>query len=229
MSWKQRVKTFQERRAVKHEIEEFGEIAFYPNRISQLQQLRGLSQTVMNCMGTLFSDNRGDADQVVETGTDEDGFTVQKTSVQAVSTDVLAYRAKQQREAIEELFSLADRRNLMLLGEMLMDSMRDEFPYARQRGPQEIEEFLFGSKDEETGEVEGGIDMVLFVAMMQGWIKANSKVFGDVGEKLVGLVKGRLQAASGSEEGPTTTSGPSSKTESSQPSPTDGASNESKN
>lgn len=223
MSWKQRVKTFQERRAVTHTIDGMGELRFYPNRISQLQQLKGVSETVMKCMGTLFSDNRGDADAVTETGTDETGFQIQKTRVSAVSTEVLEYRAKQQRVAIEELFSLLDRRNMMLLGEMLMDSLRDEFTYARQRAPQDVEEFLFGA-GEEAG--EAAMDLPLFVGLMQGWIKANSKVFGDMGEKLVGLVKGRIQVVSGLEGDPT--SGPSSKTASSQPSPTDGASSDSK-
>lgn len=225
MSWKQRVKTFQERRAVTHEIDGMGELRFYPNRISQLQQLRGVSETVMKCMGTLFADNRGDADAVTETGTDDTGFQIQKTRVSAVSTEVLDYRAKQQRAAIEELFSLADRRNMMLLGEMLMDSLRDEFTYMRQRPPQDVEEFLFGASGDQAG--EGALDLPLFVGLMQGWIKANSKVFGDMGEKLVGLVKGRLQVVSGLEGNPT--SGPSSKTASSQPSPTDGASSDSKN
>lgn len=223
MSWKQRVKTFQERRAVTHTIDGMGELRFYPNRISQLQQLKGVSETVMKCMGTLFSDNRGDADAVTETGTDETGFQIQKTRVSAVSTEVLEYRAKQQRVAIEELFSLLDRRSMMLLGEMLMDSLRDEFTYARQRAPQDVEEFLFGA-GEEAG--EAAMDLPLFVGLMQGWIKANSKVFGDMGEKLVGLVKGRIQVVSGLEGDPT--SGPSSKTVSSQPSPTDGASSDSK-
>ncbi len=222
MGWKDRVKTFQERRKVVGQIEGFGEVAFYPNRIAQLQQLRGLSETVMKCMGTLFADNRGDSDSMTETGTDDDGFQVQKTTVSAVSTDVLIYRASQQRQAIEEMFSLADRRNLMLLGEMLMDSLREEFPYSRQRPPQDVEEFLFGASDDEAG--DGALDVTLFIALMQNWVKANSKVFGEMGEKLVGLVKGRLQTVSGLEEEPT--SGPSSKTVSSPPSPTDGASSD---
>lgn len=223
MSWNQRVKTFQESKKVVKEIKGLGTFAFYPNRISQLQQLRGLSAVVMKCMGNLFADNRGDADAVTETGSDEDGFQIQKTTVAAVSTEVLRYRAEQQRAAIEELFSLVDRRNLMLLGEMLMDSMREEFQYSRQRSPQEVESFLFGDLNEETGEIEGGLDTTLLVSLMQGWIQANSKVFGSMGEKMVGLVKGRLRVASGLEESPT--SGPSSKTASSQPSPMAGASN----
>lgn len=234
MSWGKRVKTFQEKRSIVHPIKDLGDIRFYPNRMGQLQQLRSVSENVTSSMAVLFSDTSGDADGTTETRTDGNGFEMQTSTASAVSTDVLAYRAKERKEAISRIFEVADRRNLMLIGEMLMDSMREEFKYSRSRGPQEVEEFLFGtqgspsSEDAEAiEEGEGAIDVCLFTELMQGWIKANSKVFGSMGEKLAGLVKGRLQSVSGLELDPAkTTSGDTSKNPSSQLSLVDGASSE---
>ena len=198
MAWKDRVRSYQEATAVTHEIRGMGELRFFPNRIAQLQQLRAMSASATDALAVLFTDQRGDADAITETsseGSKEEGFTQQKTTVSAVGTDVMEFRAKEQSRAIEQLFDLLDRRNLMLLGEMFMDSLREEFLYAKQRSPQEVEEFLFGSTGEED-HGEGAMDITLFAGLIQGWMKANAKVFGAVGEKLVGLVKDRFQNVS---------------------------------
>ena len=227
MAWKDRVKSYQERVSVTHTIDELGELKFYPNRIAQLERLKGVSATVIESIASLFSDQRADAAAVTESGTDTEGFTVSKTTVSAVSVEVMAYRAKEQSGAISKLLDIVDRRNLMLLGEMFMDCLRDEFVYAKQRAPQDVEEFLYGAPkaDEEadTMQGDGSLDLTLFVGLFQGWMKANAKVFGDVGEKLVGLVRARLQTASSENlETPIPTSGEGSKTVSSPPAPTDG-------
>ena len=122
MAWKDRLDSYQESTAVAHEIEGMGELRFYPNRIAQLQQLRQLSGQVAEAVASLVADQRNDADAVTKTTNDGD-FSQQETTISAVSTDVLIFRAEQQKEAIKQLLDLADQRSQMLLGEMFMDSL----------------------------------------------------------------------------------------------------------
>jgi hypothetical protein len=141
--------------------------------------------------------------------------SVDKITVEAVTPQIADHRRKERDQAIDELLDgLTNERNKLLFGALLMDSMRDDFPYKKSRPPAEIEEFLFGD-----GQSYDGLDAPMLVEMVLGWLKANAKVFGKAGEKVAGLVKGKLGALdrSNSEAMTSTVDGSSSKMPSSPP------------
>jgi len=232
-SWKDRF-TYSSKSAVEHEVNGH-KLRFYPNRIGLLTELAEISKPIAHALGTLFGDGRGDSTSISETFTDKPkkdlktGFEqaeskVDKITVQAVSPEVAEHRRKERNDAIDELLDgMTNARNRILIGKLLMDSLRDEFPYKKDRAAAEVEEFLDGD-----GENYEGLDTPMIVQMIVGWLKANAKVFGSAGEKMVDLVKGRLgalQSPSPSAGKTSSTDGSSSKTLSLVPSDSDSDSN----
>lgn len=206
MGWSDRIKSYMSRQAVAHEIEGMGTLQFYPNTVGQISKLKDMSAGVMMAVSVLLTDHRSDAAAVTETaseGNRETGFTKQTTTVEAVTPEVLEYRAKERANAISRLLELADKRNMILFGGLLMDSLTEEFPYDKDRKTEDVERFLYGT------EATDALNIPLLIAMTHGWIKANSRSFGKMGKKMVGLLKSRLQTASllGTEEEETLTSG----------------------
>lgn len=220
MGWKDRL-TFREKHCVEHDVCG-AKLRFYPNRIGLLHELAEVSKPVASALAALFVDRSGDATSTDKTMVQGD-TTIRECSLQGVSPEIIRLRATEREAAVSALLTaVSDARNRLLLGRLLMDSMRDEFPYAADRPPAEVEEFLYGSAD------FPGLDVPALAAMVGGWIKANAKVFGAAGKQVADLVESRLVGAvrppspSPSEspsESPSPSDGSSSKTPSSQPSP----------
>jgi len=188
--------TFRGKRYIEGEVA--GEtFRFYPNRMALLEQARDLSQPIAQAISILFADETKDNDSAVKRH-HEGEFYMEDITTTAISTEMATYRQKQRSEAITTIMgSLADARSVILLGKLFMDSLREEFPYKKERSAREVEEFLYGEEPSEDGE-EGesayeGLDMPVLIQLFSGWMRANSKVFGDLGEKVVGLIKGRLE------------------------------------
>lgn len=215
MSWKKRF-TFRDKRYIEHEVggESF---RFYPNRMALLTEARDLSTPVAKAISVLFADESKDNDSAVKRH-HEGEFFMEDITTTAISKDMAQYRQAERDKAIEEIMgSLADARSLVLLGRLFMDSLRDEFDYKRDRSAKDVEEFLYGH--EGSDEEYQGLDLPVLVEMFGGWMKANAKVFGQAGEKMVGLVKGRLEQLQTESDSETTdsTNGNDSKTPSSPP------------
>lgn len=216
--WKDRF-TYNSKSAVEHEVNG-GKLRFYPNRIGLLAELAEVSKPVAHALSALFGDGRNDTTSIsesykdkpkkdIKSGVETAESVVDKITVEALSPEIAGYRRKERDTAIDELLDgLTNERNRLLFGRLLMDSLRDEFSYKKDRPAPEVEEFLFGD-----GEKYEGLDTPMLVQMVTGWLKANAKVFGSVGEKMAGLVKGKLEALDPQSETMTSTAdGSSSRT-----------------
>jgi hypothetical protein len=217
-NWKERF-AYNTKSGIEHEVNGHT-MRFYPNRIGLLTELAEISKPVAHALEVLMSDSRGDSTSVSEEhkekprkgkdGIETADFSVNKITVEAVSPAVADHRRKERHDAIDQLLDgVTNQRTRLLFGKLLMDSMREEFEYKKDRPLPEVEEFLFGDK-----EGYEGLDTPILVQMVVGWLKANAKCFGSAGEKVVGLVKGRLEALqnlSASEPTASTTDGSSSK------------------
>lgn len=182
--------TFRGKRFVEHEIE--GTVfRFYPNRIALLEEAASLSQPIADALLTLLSGTKDSDAGSKFTRQTEGQFVREDSEVPAVTVEVLEYRKRERREALDKAFgTLADPRSRLLLGKLLMDSLRDEFEFKSDRTVSEVEEFLYG--DGEGDYV--GLDTPALIGFLTGWMKANARVFGSTGESLVGLAKKRLEA-----------------------------------
>lgn len=196
MGWKDRM-TFRDQRYVESEVG--GKLLrFYPNRMALLTEARDLSAPVAQAISVLFADQSRDSASHVKRLKDggQNGGQMEEITTEAVSQEMADYRQKQREGAITKIMdTLADQRSKLLLGKLWMDSLRDEFPYRKTRPVSEVEEFLYGSEKEDDGYT--GLDLPAMIEMFQGWMKANAKVFGDQGEKMVGLVRAKLVEAGG--------------------------------
>lgn len=213
MGWKDRF-TFRERHFVTHEVGGI-KFNFYPNRIALLHELAEVSKPIATALGALFADQSRDtasAEKVMLQG----DTTIKETTLQSISPELAAHRAKERDDALKALLdAVSDPRNRLLIGKLLMDSLRDEFPFARDRHPGDVEEFLYGD-----GKDYAGLDTPALSGMVQGWIKANAKVFGPAGEMVAAQLKGQLGGivaplSASPSENPEQPSGSSSKTPSS--------------
>lgn len=189
MSWKSRF-TFRTKHYIEHDV--CGTtMRFYPNRMALLSEVRDLSAPVAKAISVLFADESRDSGTAVKRHR-EGEFYMEDITTEPISEEMATYRQNERERAIETIFNtLADKRSVIVLGRLLMDSLRDEFPYKSDRDALEVEEFLYG--EEGSDSEYRGIDMPTLVALFGGWLKANQKVFGDTGERMVGVVRRRLE------------------------------------
>lgn len=225
MSWKDRF-TFRDKRYIEHEVA--GEtFRFYPNRMALLTEARDLSAPVAKAISVLFADQSRDSSSRVKRMKDASaqGGEMEEVDTDAISIEMATHRQAERERAMDEIFhTIADERSKLLLGRLFMDSLRDEFPYRKSRSAREVEEFLYGEEPSEESPEPSytGLDVPALIQMFSGWMKANAKVFGETGEKMVGLVQRRLEEATGESSSDLTgpTSGFSSKSHTSPQSPT---------
>jgi len=213
MGWKDKF-TFKEKHAVEQQVGE-NTLRFYPNRIHVLPELAELSKPIAAALATLFAEKGNDAAVSDEKIESPEG-TIRRSTVQAISPETIKARDAQLRSALGEVLDvLADKRNCYKFGVLIMDSLREVFPHARDRSPELVEEFLFGD-----GEPDGhpGFALPEMAQLIRGWIAANTRQFGDTGKILAAAVESRLgglRSNSPSEETTEMPAGSSSKTPSS--------------
>lgn len=196
-NWKNRF-TIKSKVFVEREIDG-QKFRFYPNRIGLLEELAEVTKPIGMALAAFMDQDEtrnvtteSFKDKVrtnLKTNEETADSAVNRTVVAAPSPEVSAHRRKQRESVVDSLFgAVASVRNRVLLGRLLMDSLREDFPYKKEGySPAEIEEFLYGD-----GEGYEGLQLPTLVQLCQGWIAANGKVFGDMGERVAGLVKGRL-------------------------------------
>lgn len=189
MSWRKRF-TFRDKRSIKHEVNG-QEFRFFPNRMALLTEARDLAEPIAKAINTLFADQSRDAGSAVKR-THEGEFFMEDITTKPLDIEMAKHRVDERAEAIKTIMgTLADARALMLLGKLFMDSLREDFPYSKDRNPKDVDEFLYGD-DEEDSEYTG-LDAPVLVELFQGWMKANATTFGTSGESLVGLVKTKIE------------------------------------
>jgi hypothetical protein len=213
MSWQDKF-TFRDKRFTEHEVAG-NVLRFYPNRLALLIEARDIATPVASAINTLFVDESKDSGSSVkrhQEGEGDDAFWMEDIKTEAITEEMATFRITQRKDAIETIMgTLADKRSLILLGRLFMDSLRDEFSYKIERPTSEVEEFLYGHEGADS-EYQG-LDTPVLVDLFRGWMKGNAKVFGAVGEQMVGLVKQRLEDLRDSNsETPDPTNGDSSKT-----------------
>lgn len=178
-----------------HEADICGaKVTFYPNRAALIPQLRQVSEPVVKALATLFwgQDAQGHHRTKFTSGKDEMGEDMRVSEEEFLPPPVEHLRAAQEaREAaLKALFdALTGPSNRIALGALLMDSMREEFEYERDRNIEEVLEFLDGDK-----RGDGALTVDQLLQMIFAWTKANMLVFGEVGKKIALAMKAKVES-----------------------------------
>lgn len=157
-------------------------LKFYPNSIKRLVQLKGMTTTVADALTKLFTRAEGNSEVVEEDLEGEDGFKQHRTVIAAPSIEILQHQAAEKTRLIERLVGLLlDEANHVLLGSIIMDSLRDDCD--RNFKPDDAIEFM------------SSLDAGSFSECMIGVMKANARSLGPLGKAIAAKIKGWTEAA----------------------------------
>lgn len=161
-------------------------VTFYTCSVRTCARLSGLLSQLAGHFTTLLGGSsardQGTIEEVYAPPEGEHGEILTKSIVQPINPDLAALRSKQRQQALQgAIQSLFDKKNRAAIGELLIDSMKDEFPRGKRRPTEECQEFV----DE--------MDVPTLIEFLKGLAEANAKVFGDLGKGLGRAVQDKAQ------------------------------------
>jgi len=141
------------------------QVEFWSCSFPVLFQLKSAVGPISKGVMSLFRGNRNDVSRFQEDTKTKDGSPSRVIQEMAITPEMAKVRAEQNNKAIQEaLDAIFADQNRLLLGKVLMDSMRGICK--RKPEPKEIEDFL------------ADLDFGIVVEMLMGVAKANAEVFG---------------------------------------------------
>lgn len=154
-------------------------INFYPVSVRVAFRLKTMAKPLAQAINTLFSEGKNDTGQTTRTSVDPDGSRYEETVLEGVNPELAKYRDDRRDKAIAEIIeAFTDPKNQMVVSELLMDSMRDDFP--RKPSAEDINGFI------------ESLSVDVLMQMLMGVAKAN---FGVLEGKLAEAVRQRAGAA----------------------------------
>lgn len=169
MSWKDRLAAFNGK-AVMHTVQG-EEIAFYPITVATTFKAKEVVQTIAASMGVLFSDTSRDS-TAIQRKFNADGEMPggEEFVTEGLTPDMAEMRVRHRKDAIDNLLAtLTNPANMKGIGEIIMDSMRDEFADdSTQRSPQEFFNTL---------------PLPILADLLIGVFRANKEVFGPLSRR----------------------------------------------
>ena len=181
-SWKD---SFITPKAISHEVGGSKHF-FYPISIRRLARLKVLGGPVIKALTVFFAK---DSDDVRKITTETEATKTEPSMAQCIIEDIkpelATLRAKQKATAIDELLdALTAEQNIALVGEMIVDSMRELFPPESKDNPQGLEVTTF-------------FNVIQLREALTGVFKANAEVFGPLTTKVTQAIKDVLQRTPG--------------------------------
>lgn len=186
MSWKDTSSAFTPD-FVEHEVSG-RKLRFYPVTLRCAFQLRALAGPLASALTTLFEGRNDSGSKHMEYGQPSEDNTMREfgkeTVINAVSLDVIKFRSSARQQAVQTLVNtLTEQSSQRVLGRLVMDSMRDEFPKGST------------FKDSDVDEFTENLDVPVFAQMLVGVGKANAGVLGPLAPKVSKRLKSRLDEA----------------------------------
>ncbi len=171
------------------------EFKFYPPRMRMLLsgRMHEILEPLCAAASTIFSDTSRDVSRQQEV--DKDGLVT--TFVQALNPEVIALRAEKRVTALKDaLAAIVDDATRYQIGELLADSLRDDFSDDELERRKEVRKFM----DE--------IDLPTLSQFMSGYFKAlkpildksGNSIFSDLRETVAREVKKALGATQAGDE-----------------------------
>ena len=157
---------------------------FYQCSPKTLAATATLVAKLAGSISMLFADKAGDSGHTVQDFSDpESGEFGQTTVINATPEPLVAQRAARRKQAIEDIISslLVDEHREALI-RLVINSLRDDFPRNQPVSVDDLATF-------------DDMDMGPFSQFFVGMMRANAKVFGDLGKQLLERVQGTVVGA----------------------------------
>jgi hypothetical protein len=163
------------------------EVEFWSLSFPVMFQLKSAVGPVSKVVMNLFRGGKNDVSRFQEDSRDKDGAPVRVVQEMAISPEMARMRTEQINKTIQEaLDGLFADQNRLLIGKVMMDSMRGICP--RKPDNKQIEDFL------------ADLDLGQVVEILQGVAKANAEVFGPLVRtwlnQAAALLRDRVSSAS---------------------------------
>ena len=177
---------------------------FYPISMVAGFRLKKMSGPISKVIVGFFSKTAQDAGQKYVTTTDEKtGYRVVESSQESIAPNLAKYRAGQREEAIKETMEmLLEPSNAAVLGFLLMNSLREDFPRNETPSEAEAEDFI--------SQLEPGV----LAEMLEAFYETNKKQFAPLAKRVIRKMQSEM--ALFKDDSPTTNNGDKSETESSE-------------
>ena len=168
-------------------------VTFYQCSMRTCARMSGFLAKMAGHLSALMSPSGRDQGKTEEDYQTTDGEIIQKTMTEPINPDLARLRTKQRQAAVEgaitELMSDANR---TVIGALLMDSLKDNFPRGKKQPPEACLEFV------------DSMDVATFIMFLRGLAEANAKVFGDLGKGLGLAVQAKADELLGKVSAPVT-------------------------
>jgi hypothetical protein len=177
--WRDRVSAYTPH-FVEHEVRGLGKIKFYPVDLHMVFRLRQVGKPLAGAISDLFVDRNNDYTSIERQVMHENGDGLDREIIaEAVSVEIAKFRAEQREKAVEELIEcLTDKDSSAVIAELLMNSMRDEFPKGDPDNPPAAGFFA-------------EINSSQIADLLTGFAKAHKEVFGPLGGMMEGAIRDR--------------------------------------
>lgn len=151
---------------------------FYPVSVKTLYTVKQLGKPIAKALTILFASKGNDTNTVQREFSNTEGSAGGKeVAIEAISVELAKHRTAEQVEAVEYLVdAFTDQANAQVIGRLIMDSMRDEFP--RDFNNDDVCEFMD----------DPDLDAATLGQLLIGVSKANARIFGPFGEKALAKV-----------------------------------------
>ncbi len=136
-------------------------LMFYPVSVKTAFKLKGVAKPIASALTKLFQ-----KDGPLKQTTVLDTVEGNQTDIQPLSIEAAKFIQESHSSAAQEIFdTLTNEKTLLVIGELIMDSLRDD--YKRHPAPTEaqIQEFV------------DSLDLEVIAQMAIGVVKANTKLF----------------------------------------------------
>ena len=143
---------------------------YYANSVRVAARMAPMIARLAGHLSTLLGSAERDQGRVIEDFESKgSGERISKTVLDPINPDLAKMRVEKRQAAVQgAIEALLDEGARLNLCEMLVDSLRDEFPRT-------------GDRVQTAKELAEGMDTITFVEHMRGLAAANAKVFGDLG------------------------------------------------
>ena len=158
-------------------------LRFHPISAGLMFRLRRLAVPIARALSTLSQKHTTDT-TVVNRQFEDDGDGGRGAEVinEALSPQLAKLRTQQRADAMQELVeAVTDESNKLLVGQVIIDSLRDSVPRDAAKKTAEIQEFM------------DSLDLTTLVSLLKGVASANSEVLGPLEDQVRGIVVPRTK------------------------------------